>query len=162
MTWADFYLICFVVGLLLSVLALVVGDLHMRTGSKKFVAKPSRDHFSGRIFLLVDSETASAAEIFARILQLQGKAVVIGDRTAGAVMAANIFLYDEVAASITVSDFTLYNGERLEDVGVTPDILAITPAQHIAAGTDPVLSLALLRAGARISPQTATRILPAR
>jgi membrane protein implicated in regulation of membrane protease activity len=29
MTWADFYLICFVVGLLLSVLALVIGDLHM-------------------------------------------------------------------------------------------------------------------------------------
>jgi membrane protein implicated in regulation of membrane protease activity len=29
MTWADFYLTCFVVGLLLSVLSLVLGDLHM-------------------------------------------------------------------------------------------------------------------------------------
>src|SRR5512147_908089 len=29
MTWTDFYLICFVVGLLLSVLSLVLGDLHL-------------------------------------------------------------------------------------------------------------------------------------
>ncbi|HWR16591.1 MAG TPA: hypothetical protein VN577_17330 [Terriglobales bacterium] len=29
MTWADFYLICFVVGLLLSVLAFILGDLHL-------------------------------------------------------------------------------------------------------------------------------------
>src|SRR4051794_19429253 len=29
MTWTDFYLICFVVGLLLSLLSLVLGDLHL-------------------------------------------------------------------------------------------------------------------------------------
>jgi membrane protein implicated in regulation of membrane protease activity len=29
MTWTDFYLICFVVGILLSVLSLVLGDLHL-------------------------------------------------------------------------------------------------------------------------------------
>ncbi len=29
MTWAEFYLICFVVGLLLSVVSLVLGDLHL-------------------------------------------------------------------------------------------------------------------------------------
>lgn len=29
MTWADFYLICFIVGLLLSVLAFIFGDMHM-------------------------------------------------------------------------------------------------------------------------------------
>jgi membrane protein implicated in regulation of membrane protease activity len=29
MTWADFYLICFIVGMLLSVLALILGDMHI-------------------------------------------------------------------------------------------------------------------------------------
>jgi membrane protein implicated in regulation of membrane protease activity len=29
MTWSDFYLICFIVGVLLSVLSLVLGDLHL-------------------------------------------------------------------------------------------------------------------------------------
>ncbi len=29
MTWADFYLVCFLVGLLLTVLSLVLGDLHL-------------------------------------------------------------------------------------------------------------------------------------
>lgn len=29
MTWSDFYLICFIVGILLSVLSLVLGDMHL-------------------------------------------------------------------------------------------------------------------------------------
>jgi carboxyl-terminal processing protease len=141
----------------------LVGDLHTRTGSKKYVAEPADDRFDGRMFILVDSETGSAAEIFARLMQLQQKATVIGDRTAGAVLAANMFQYDEyVGAAITVSDFALYNGERLEKVGVQPDVPVLIPAEHIAAGTDPVLSLALLRAGARISPANAVKVLPVR
>lgn len=141
----------------------VVGDLHMRTDKKKFVAKPNKLRFTGRVFLLTDSETGSAAEIFARIMQLQQKGVVLGDRTAGAVLASNVFQYDDDAgASISVSDFVLYNGERLEKTGVEPDIPALMNAQHIAAGSDPVLALALLRAGARVSPATAARVLPVR
>lgn len=141
----------------------MVGDLHMRTSTKKFVAKPNKLRFTGRVFVLTDSETGSAAEIFARIMQLQQKAVVVGDRTAGAVLASNVFQYDEDAgASISVSDFILYNGERLEKVGVQPDLPALMGAHHIAAESDPVLALALLRAGARVSPAAAARVLPVR
>jgi C-terminal processing protease CtpA/Prc len=55
------------------------------------VAKPKKEIFGGRMFILIDSETGSAAEIFARLMQLEGKAVIVGDRSAGAVMASNFF-----------------------------------------------------------------------
>lgn len=139
---------------------LVVGDLHLRTARERFTAKPNKDRINSRMFVLTDSETGSAAEVFARLLQLQRKATLIGDRTAGAVMASQYFPSDEdMGAYVTVSDFVLYNGERLENVGVTPDIPAIETGRHIAAGGDPVLSLALLRAGIRMAPAVAGQLL---
>jgi membrane protein implicated in regulation of membrane protease activity len=41
MSWADFYMVCFVVGLLLSVLSLVLGDIHLH------VHLPFHLHFGG-------------------------------------------------------------------------------------------------------------------
>lgn len=139
---------------------LVVGDLRLRTSHEKYTAKPQKDRINSRMLVLVDSETASAAEVFARIMQLQRKATVIGDRTAGMVMASQYFPSDdEMGAYVTVSDFVLYNGERLETKGVAPDIVAIETPRHLTAGGDPVLSLALLRAGIRMPPAAAGRLL---
>jgi carboxyl-terminal processing protease len=139
---------------------LTVGDLHMRAGSKQYVAKPAKEPFSGIMSILVDSETGSAAEIFARLMQLAGKATVYGDRTAGAVMAAHFYQYTEYAgASVTVSDFVLHNGERLEKVGVKPDVSLLAPPQHIGKGTDVVLSFVLAKAGARVSPTAAAQLV---
>ncbi|MGQ0562106.1 MAG: S41 family peptidase [Gemmatimonadota bacterium] len=139
---------------------LLVGDLHLRTSTEKFVAKPKKDRISSRMSVLVDSETASAAEIFARLMQLQGKATIIGDRTAGMVMASQYFPSDEqMGVYVTVSDFVLYNGERLEKLGVIPDIPAIETGRHVAAGGDPVLALALLRSGVRINAAAARQLM---
>ena len=43
MTWTDFYLICFVVGLMLSVLSLILGDLHLHL----HLHLPFHLHFGG-------------------------------------------------------------------------------------------------------------------
>jgi C-terminal processing protease CtpA/Prc len=137
----------------------LVGDLHTRIGTEKFVAKPKKNRFEGRLMILVDSETASAAEVFARLMQIEQRAVVYGDQTAGAVMASNFFqYYEDAGASITISDFVLHNGERLEHVGVKPDVPLIMTAAHVASQTDPILSFALLKAGARVAPAIAVNI----
>lgn len=142
---------------------LLTGELELRRTRERFVAKPRKEIFEGRLFVLVDSETGSAAEIFTRLMQLKRNAIAIGDQTAGAVRASRWFNYGEGTwASISVSDFVLYNGERLEKIGVRPDIIAVPTAAHIAGRTDPVLSLALLRAGFRLSPEAAARLLPVR
>jgi C-terminal processing protease CtpA/Prc len=137
----------------------LVGDLHTRVDTEKFIAKPKKNRFEGRLMILVDSETGSAAEVFARLMQIERRGVVYGDQTAGAVMASYFYQYgDDAGASITISDFVLYNGERLEQVGVKPDVPLVLTAAHIASQTDPILSFALLKAGARVAPATAAKI----
>ena len=53
--------------------------------------EPRNPHLSGPLFILVDSQSASASEVFARHFQRTGRAVVIGDQTAGRVSASRVF-----------------------------------------------------------------------
>ncbi|HET7464561.1 MAG TPA: S41 family peptidase, partial [Longimicrobium sp.] len=107
--------------------------------------------FAGPVVALVDSRTGSASEVLARLLQLTGRGVVLGDRTAGAVMhadqrqmsigAENRAVYYGV--SVTDAALVMPDGNELEKVGVTPDELILpTPAQ-MAAGEDPAMARAM-------------------
>jgi carboxyl-terminal processing protease len=141
-----------------------VGTLHMRWDTERFHAKPKTDRFTGQLFILVDSETASAAEVFTRMMQISGRAKVIGDRTMGAVMASMYWEFEVgdgwwSGASITVSDFVLHNGERLEKIGVEPDVKIVPTAQDIAAGVDPVLAYALKETGIPMTSAQAARLI---
>jgi carboxyl-terminal processing protease len=48
-------------------------------------------HFAGQVVVLVDAETASAAEIFSAVLQEHGRATIIGRPSAGAVIGADFY-----------------------------------------------------------------------
>lgn len=115
--------------------------------------------------MLVDSRTASAAEMVARVVQLEGRGTVIGDRTAGEVMVSEFRQLDVgfgrrwvYFAQITVGDVVMSDGNRLEKVGVTPDELIIPTGEDLAAGRDPVMARALELAGIAMSPEDAGRI----
>src|ERR1700756_4704045 len=66
-----------------------LGKRITRKGEKPMIIRSRRkDAFSGNLIVLVDGASASAAELFARVIQLEHRGTVIGDRSSGSVMEA--------------------------------------------------------------------------
>jgi C-terminal processing protease CtpA/Prc len=143
----------------------VIASETRRTGGRRETARPAGSRFDGRLIVLVDSRSASAAEMFARIVQIEKRGTVLGDRTAGEVMTARLFPHQVgkgwvavYAASITVADVRMSDGGSLERIGVEPDELVLPRPSDLAAGRDPVLAHALEIAGGSVSPEEAGRL----
>jgi carboxyl-terminal processing protease len=145
-----------------------IADSKSRKETKPIMAKSRGEKaFTGKLTILVDSRSASASEVLARTVQLEKRGTVIGDRTAGAVMAARRY-DDEVGidvvvfygVSITVSDLIMADGNSLEHHGVTPDEIRLPAAEDLAAGRDVVLSYAATLAGVTLDPLEAGKFFP--
>jgi carboxyl-terminal processing protease len=129
------------------------------------VVKSEHSHyFGGKLIVLVDSESASAAEIFARVMQLEKRATVIGDRTSGSVMEAISIPFSsagvDYSAEITVANLIMKDGLSLEHHGVTPDELVLPTPADLASNRDPVLAYAAKQVGATISAEDAGKLFP--
>lgn len=141
-------------------------DRRTRDGNKPMVAKSGgKDAFTGKLIVLLDSGSASASEIFARVVQLEKRGTVVGDRSAGAVMEAKRYQHqvglDRVlfyGASITDADLIMADGKSLEKVGVMPDEVLIPTGADLAAGRDPVVARAVELAGGKITPEAAGKL----
>ncbi len=150
---------------------IVIGEMKRRKESKPLKAKSRGDNvFKGQLVVLVDSKSASAAELFARVVQLEKRATVVGDRSAGAVMrsifrpgalgdmsSGNMVFY---GASITDADLIMSDGKSLEHAGITPDELVLPNAADLAAKRDPVLARAAGLVGAHLTPEKAGTFFP--
>lgn len=104
----------------------------------------SAARYTGRVVLLVDGATASCAEIFADTLHHYHRAVLVGRKTAGAVVVARLYsLPDGGRLQIGVEDFLGLDGRRLEGAGVPPDVAVALKLADLRAGLDPDLAAAL-------------------
>lgn len=141
-------------------------DKVMRSDQKALNAKPLGHTFDGKIIVLVDSRSKSAAELFSRVVQIEKRGLVMGDRSAGSVMSARYYPYQLFGAAvyygvlITEADLVMADGKSLEHVGVTPDELMVPTASDLAKGLDPVLSHAADTLGVKLSPEQAGRLFP--
>ena len=145
-----------------------VGDLITRKQAKPMIAKSmANDGFKGQVIVLIDSNSASSSELLARVIQLQKRGTVIGDRSAGAVLRSRHYSHQVgletvtfYGVSITDADLTMTDGGRLEGAGVTPDELLIPNQLDLAGGRDPVMARALALAGVNMSSEKARTLFP--
>jgi C-terminal processing protease CtpA/Prc len=145
-----------------------ISDRVGRKEMKAQIAKSVGDRaFKGKLIVLVDSQSASAAELFARVVQLEHRGIVLGDKTSGSVMEAKGYSYsqgvDTIIAygfSITDADLIMKDGTSLEHVGVTPDELILPTGRDLATGQDPVMARAVELAGGKLDPAQAGKLFP--
>ncbi|HJT29347.1 MAG TPA: S41 family peptidase [Pyrinomonadaceae bacterium] len=145
-----------------------IADMKMRKESKSMVAKTRGDSgFKGRLFVLVDSNSGSASEVLARVVQLEKRGTVIGDRTAGKVMRSRLYPHqiglDVVVfygVSVTDADLIMSDGKSLEGMGVSPDEILLPTADDLRSQKDSVLSRAVAMAGGTLDPAEAGKLFP--
>lgn len=143
-----------------------IGEERKRKETKKMTAKTvGKDAYKGKIVILLDSGSGSAAELFSRVVQLENRGKIIGERSAGAVMESMFFGREEgldtvvfFATSITVADVVMKDGKSLEKIGVIPDITVVPSGKELAAGHDPVLAKALELLGIKMTSEAAGAI----
>ncbi len=145
-----------------------LGETKERDHAAPLIAKGTHaDAFTGRVFVLIDAESASASELVARAMQLTDRGTVIGDRSAGAVMTSryhplmvshgeNVISY---GVMITAADPIMPDGGRLEKKGVEPDFKVLPTAEDLSAGRDPALAQALKFSGQSMDAQAAGALL---
>ncbi|HEX7957287.1 MAG TPA: S41 family peptidase, partial [Pyrinomonadaceae bacterium] len=118
-----------------------VADLKGRKEMKPVLAKPrGGSPFKGQLVVLVDADSASASELLARVVQLEKRGIVLGDRTSGSVMTAKHFPHQTgvgsvlyFGASVTVADIIMADGKSLEHAGVAPDEVLLPTGADLAA-----------------------------
>jgi carboxyl-terminal processing protease len=141
-----------------------ITDVQQRGRRERRIAKPARSRFDGRLIVLVDSRSASAAEIFARVVQIEKRGEVIGDRTAGAVRSSRVLSHKVGAVgvvyglSVTIGDVVMSDGASLEKVGVVPDEIILPSPADLAVSRDPVLARAIALAGGSMTSDQAGRL----
>lgn len=126
-----------------------------KPGGKRF--------FGGEVVVMVDSSSGSASEVLARFLQLEGRARVVGDRSAGGVMRSeqisltfgtpmHLTIY---GLSVTTDDLAMKDGVGLEGRGVTPDETVLPSGEDLRRGRDPALARAAAMLGVKMPSEYA-------
>ncbi|HEY0702166.1 MAG TPA: S41 family peptidase [Candidatus Acidoferrales bacterium] len=119
-------------------------------------------NYPGKVIVLVDSGSASASEIFARVMQLEKRGTVIGDLSSGYVMESEWFPFFssgvDYGANITIANLIMTDGKSIEHHGVKPDDIQFPQPTDLETGRDPVLAHAVEVAGGTMTPEEAGKL----
>lgn len=148
-----------------------IADFVTREKTKERIAKTHKGKvFKGEMIVLIDSDSASAAEVFSRVIQIEKRGKIIGDVSSGAVMTSygipmnlsrGVPGYETMSfygISVTVADLIMSDGNRLEGVGVLPDVRVGPTNLAIFQRNDPVLAYAAESFGAKLSSEEAGKM----
>ncbi|HET8675886.1 MAG TPA: S41 family peptidase [Blastocatellia bacterium] len=121
-----------------------LGTMRLRTGHMNFAVFPQPEPYPGPVAILIDNGSASTSEIFAAGMQELGRAVVVGERSAGAALPS-VFLKLPTGAlfQYAVADFKTPKGVLIEGRGVQPDIEVKLNRRELLGGHDSQLDRAV-------------------
>lgn len=128
----------------------VLNNMITRKKTEPVKIKPHGDRFNVPLFILVDSRSASAAEIFARYFQKTGQAKIVGDVSSGHVNTS-LYYPEEIGAnsvvpfglSIAIAKVAFEDGEELEHNPIKPDYPCLPTEADLRSGADPCLRKAV-------------------
>lgn len=101
--------------------------------------------YSGKVAVLVSRYTASAAEVFAQLVQENGRGIVVGEKSSGTLLTVVFWpLAGGGKLWLSVYDYHSPKGVRVEHRGVEPDFAVSNDAPpSLYAADDPVIRTAV-------------------
>jgi C-terminal processing protease CtpA/Prc len=106
--------------------------------------QPAPHAYSGPLVVLIDVMSASSAEELSGALQAIGRAVVVGERSAGICVVANVMqLSNGAVLMYPAAQTRTADGTVLEGRGVIPDISVTLERSQLLAGIDAQLQAAI-------------------
>jgi carboxyl-terminal processing protease len=121
-----------------------LGTMKMRTTQFSFIAFPQTGAYSGPVVILIDGGSASTSEVFAAGVQELGRAIVVGERSAGAALPSHIMqLPTGARLQYAVADFKTPKGVLIEGRGVKPDVEVALTRRALLGGSDSQLEAAI-------------------
>jgi carboxyl-terminal processing protease len=121
-----------------------LGVMKMRSGELRFAFFPQEKRYAGPVAVLIDGMSASTSEVFSGGIQEIGRAVIVGERSAGAALPSFIQKLPTGALfQFAVADFKTPKGVLIEGRGVIPDVEARYDRASLLAGRDAQLEAAV-------------------
>ena len=123
-----------------------LGSMRTRQNTTNFIVYPQDSPFLGQIVILTDHGTGSTSEVFAAGMQESGRAVTVGETTAGAVLPS-VFekLPTGAIFQYAISDYRSPKDILIEGRGVPPNITVPQRRESLLAGGDAQLDAAIKR-----------------
>lgn len=130
---------------LLETREISLGTMRLRSGYQNFAVFPQANPYRGPVVILIDGGSASTSEVFAAGMQEIGRAVIVGERSAGAALPS-VFgkLPTGALFQYAIADFRTPKGVVVEGRGVIPDIEVKLERTSLLAGEDQQLIAAIL------------------
>jgi hypothetical protein len=100
-----------------------ISKMYQNEAAFRMVLPPHANKtFQGKVYILIDSNTASACEPLIDILQQKKIGTVVGPRSAGNMLSGQTFKVNEqYEVFLPIADYQTADGRRLDQVGVIPE-----------------------------------------